>query len=387
MAVAPLPPAAELLSTVRSSCRQLRLASDIQVNNAAADELLRAITAEEWADFVGNGGAKHGIRLPLRFDSDEEELNVICILSLLNFLSGYRHPLHRLTGRGAWSTILTLVLAAHLSGPSTSSPLTAAGMIASTPSTLASLINIKTHVEKDHPTLGAAVKVGEKDADAFEVLELLAGTLNETGKVLQKEGKKDLGAWLGAKLDETGGDAPKMVVELARTFPTFNDSAVVDGQPVYLFKKAFFLLNAIAERFASPSTSAIAGDNEEEDAARIFPFPVPDVSGFPIFADNVIPTMLLHLNILTLPPSSAISYPFTPSRSLSSSDAYRLRAAAVNACSSIVARARELALEPGREWLSGVTETDVDAWLWGKVGKTEEGRKVERFAEKGTAYY
>ncbi|KAI5481248.1 DUF2419 family protein [Pseudohyphozyma bogoriensis] len=323
MAVAPLPPAAELLSTVRSSCRQLRLASDIQVR----------------------------------------------------------------TRRGAWSTILTLVLAAHLSGPSTSSPLTAAGMVASTPSTLASLINIKTHVEKDHPTLGAAVKVGEKDADAFEVLELLAGTLNETGKVLQKEGKKDLGEWVGAKLDETGGDAPKMVVELARTFSSFNDSAVVDGPPVYLFKKAFFLLNAIAERFASPSTSAIAGDDEEEDAARIFPFPVPVVSGLPIFADNVIPTMLLHLNILTLPPSSAISYPFTPSRSLSFSDAYRLRAAAVDACSTIVARARELASEPGREWLSGVTETDVDAWLWGKVGKTEEGRKVERFAEKGTAYY
>lgn len=173
----------------------------------------------------------HGIRLPLRFESPEEELNLISFvlpplppaqliprrtLALLNFLSGYRAPLHRLTTRGAWSTILSLVLSAHLS-PTSSTPLSTAGMLACTPASLANLAQIQTHTEKDHPTMGPAVRVGEKDAEAWEVLELLVEVLKGTGQVLKKAGKKDLGAWVKDALVETGGEPGAMVEKVRWT--------------------------------------------------------------------------------------------------------------------------------------------------------------------------
>lgn len=139
---------------------------------------------------------------------------------MLNFLSGYREPLHRLTTRGAWSTVLSLVLSAHLSSSASSSPLSTRGMLAATPATLASLAQITTHTEKDHPTMGPIVKVGEKDPEAFEILELLAGVLNQTGEILKKAGKKDLGEWVKDALVELDGEVGAMIVKVSTGAPS-----------------------------------------------------------------------------------------------------------------------------------------------------------------------
>lgn len=40
------------------------------------------------------------MRLPLKFDSIAEELNLVALIDLLNFGSGYRVPLKQYTGRG-----------------------------------------------------------------------------------------------------------------------------------------------------------------------------------------------------------------------------------------------------------------------------------------------
>lgn len=53
--------------------------------------------------------------------------------------------------------------------------------------------------------------VGEKDEEAWEILELACGVLRETGGVLKMEGKGSLGAWVGDKLVETGGDENLML--------------------------------------------------------------------------------------------------------------------------------------------------------------------------------
>lgn len=132
-------------------------------------------------------------------------------LALLNFLSGYRTALHRLTTRGAWSTILSLVLSAHLADNNKATPLTTQGMLSATPASLAALAQISTHSETDHPTLGSAVKVGTKDDEANEILELVAETLKSTGMVLRSQGKRCLGEWVAEALKETNGDAGGMV--------------------------------------------------------------------------------------------------------------------------------------------------------------------------------
>jgi hypothetical protein len=63
--------------------------------------------------------------------------------------------------------------------------------------------------------MGAAVRVGKKDDEAWEVLELLSGICVETGEVLQREGKRNLGEWIKEKLVETEADSGKMIVEVS----------------------------------------------------------------------------------------------------------------------------------------------------------------------------
>jgi hypothetical protein len=58
------------------------------------------------------------------------------------------------------------------------------------------------------------------------------------------------------------------------SFPAFRDIHEIDGEPVYLLKKAFWLVTNVALRYKDEHTS----------------FTPPSAAGFPIFADNVVPS-------------------------------------------------------------------------------------------------
>ncbi|SCZ89027.1 BZ3500_MvSof-1268-A1-R1_Chr1-1g00903 [Microbotryum saponariae] len=416
-----LPPRSEsILDSIRSSCRALTARSDITVALLSLSSLSRLRTQlitpripqidDEAIDTFLHGigaGSQHlqnnhrGLRLPLRFDSAHEELNLIAVLSLLNFLSGYRKPLHRLTQRGAFSNILSLVLAAHLSAgdSSSSSLLSAKGMRNATLTQISSMAQIQTHQEKPHPTLGPVVKVGMKDDDAFEILELIVRVLNRTGEVLKKEGKEDLGHWVQQALLEVEGDSEQMLRKIYDTFPDFQDAYTIDGgcgfrflvhlksfagetltpfrpltpAAVYILKKALYLLNAITLRFSASGSP---------DHAPTFPLPT-NTTRFPIFADNVIPSVLMHHRIIVLSTSRTLRNPPL----LSTEEATRLRAASISACHRIVERAQVLS-ENGseNEWMRGMLEVDLDGYLWDS-GKRESGKNVVRIAERGTTMY
>lgn len=108
-----------------------------------------------------------------------------------------------------------LCMSSHLSSDPLKTPLSTSGMLSATPSSLATLIGIQTHVEKDHPTLGSAVRVGEKDDEAIEVLELLSGVLNQTGEILKTAAKKNLGEWVRERLEMTEGDVGAMIIAVS----------------------------------------------------------------------------------------------------------------------------------------------------------------------------
>ncbi|GAA6016279.1 hypothetical protein JCM11491_006801 [Sporobolomyces phaffii] len=362
----PTPP--DILACIRSSCR----AASLPLNTQAIDDFIRSVSEPDWARLSGN----HGVRLPLKFDSPRQELNLLVTIGLLNFLSGYRTALHRLTGRGAYSTVLSLVLSAYLSadpGADSNSILSARGMAASTVGSIASLAQITTHREAAHPTLGPAVQVGTKDPDAFEVLELVVGVLHETGETLEALEVESLGAWFEAELCRTRGDVGEMIHSMATTFPAFKDvDTLDDGAEVFLFKKALWTLNAVHARFSVPAGS------ESDDAAA---FPVPNrVDEWPVFADNVLPSMLVHYNILETPPVSPSPVP-RPTV---------LRASAVYACQRIVERAHELADTAGEDlaWLKGWNEVGLDGYLWSLAKEGGRREAVERVVEeKGTVFY
>lgn len=139
------------------------------------------------------------------------------------------------------------------------------------------------------------------------------------------------------------------VGQIVRAFPGFQDMAIVNGHAIYCFKKALFLVHAIRLQF---------------EGLKPAPFPVVDTRQSPVFADNVLPTMLMHFGVIE---GGAMG------REVSKEEGYILRAAAIEAGELLAAAA-------------GRPETAVDMWLWA-VGKEGELRDVGRVAERGTVYY
>lgn len=322
--------------------------------------------------------------MPLNFSSPLAELNVLAILSLLNFGSGYRVPLHEATGRGAWDSIRALVLSMYITDEGL---LTARGMQTADVGKVAELMRVNIHVEKPHESI-PGVTVGELGGPMYELTTLITGVLNETGDILVGAGYPDLGSFVAQAL-ELANDAEAILERLVRAIPAFRDMALVNGHPIYCFKKVLFLINGIRVRFGAASSS---------------PFPIPpSTSHLPIFSDNVIPSLLVHLGVIDLSASPILQGVFSDSHSekkiaslletsdvssrqltregpkLTAEQSFVLRAAAVDACEMIVAAAESAAL--------GITLSDLDAWVWQIAKDRGDYRQLERFAEKGTIFF
>lgn len=182
--------------------------------------------------------------------------------------------------------------------------------------------------------------------------------------------------------------------------------AEVNGQPIYCFKKTLFLIHGITIRFGSLSPP---------------PFPIPSTSNLPVFSDNVLPSLLIHLGIIDLSKNPSLSglFPNAGSEETVSSllgppppstktpaggpkavpkegpvltvdQAYILRAAAINACKIIVQTARSLegSEENQRvDWISKITLPDLDMWLWAVAKDRPDYRALERFVARDTVYF
>ncbi|KAH9945699.1 hypothetical protein B0H21DRAFT_822904 [Amylocystis lapponica] len=363
--------------------------------------------------------ASHGYALPLVFPSILAELNLLATLSLLNFASGYRVPLHAATGRGAFDNIRALVFGLHISASTGEGDyLSARGMRAIKEPTIMDLMGVSgaVHVERAHESI-PGVTVGELGGPIWDLVKLVTQTLNETGAVLTEAGYPDLGSFVleawkeGDMARRANSDAEDVECELVRLIPAFRDMAVVDNKPIYCFKKALLTIHAIALRFGSADTPPA--------------IPVPRTKHLPIFSDNVIPSMLIHLGVIDLStstPSLGINALFpgaeehskldtllasAPSRDprapkskevpkegprLTTEQAYILRAAAIDACELIVETARTLNLDGlanGADvaWLKEITLPELDAWLWAVAKDREDYRKLERFVLRDTAYF
>ena len=183
---------------------------------------------------------------------------------------------------------------------------------------------------------------------------------------------------------------------------------------VYCFKKALLTIHAIALRFGSV-------DNP--------PVPIPRTDSLPVFSDNVLPSLLVHLGILDLSTSTpslglqslfpeagaddtvdrllalAAAAPTDAPRVrmsipkegpiLSAEQGFILRAAAIDACELIVETARSnlpdesLTGTDGTDlsWLRKITRPEVDAWLWSVAKDRVDYRALPRFAQRGTVYF
>lgn len=141
-------------------------------------------------------------------------------------------------------------------------------------------------------------------------------------------------------------------------------------------------------------------------------FVVPDTSRLPVFSDNVIPSILVHLGIIDL--SSAIlgldklfldidaDALLQPDASvekttkgvpkegpvLTSEQSYALRAAAVYACEVVVNTARSLVItDQNLLWVNSITLPELDGWLWAGAKDRVDYRRLGRFSLTDTEFF
>lgn len=173
---------------------------------------------------------------------------------------------------------------------------------------------------------------------------------------------------------------------------------------IYCFKKALFLIHSTTVRFGATSPP---------------PFPIPNTSQVPVFTDNVLPSLLVHLGVIDLS-SSSLSSIFPEARNpenlnpllaeappksdadkepkavpiegpvLTVDQAFVLRAAAIDACELIIDIARSLdtsELAEDLAWIKDITLPQLDIWLWAVAKDRPDYRKLQRFVLRDTIFF
>jgi len=403
----PYPPSGKFVSAVKQSSASLCQKAGVKVPPESIDRLLRSPAFKSSFKRVS---AAHGLAFPLKFPSIVSELNFLSLLSLLNFASGYRAVLHEQTGRGAWDNIRAFAFSLYISSSTGQGDyLSAAGMRTIGEAKVAELMGVNIQVERPHEGI-PGVTIGKLGGPAYELVKLIDMILKETGKVLQENRYPDLGSFVLEALkggaNSANGHLDSVLEKLVRAIPGFRDMVIVEGQPVYCFKKALFLIHAVNIRFGGLSTS---------------PFPIPDTIQSPAFTDNVLPSLLVHLGVIDLAEATqGLSALFPGAGSverletllaaapeavdktkaqksspkegpiISTEQAYILRAAAIYACERITEYARtidENSLGEDEQWIRDITLPELDMWIWAVAKDRPDYRELKRFALRNTVYF
>lgn len=114
-------------------------------------------------------------------------------------------------------------------------------------------------------------------------------------------------------------------------------------------------------------------------------YPLFDIKGIEkltIFADNVIPTILIDLGILKV--SSQILKAIEEKENMSKTNMdVKLRAVSIVACEKIVNKLKEQNITYMN---NEILETDIDTYIW-NLGKEEKYKGLTRIINKDTIFY
>ena len=216
----PLPDPAGVFEAVKSSCHTCRKRAGLTIDTEAITTFLTDLSSQErqWSKLSQDHGTRvdpleddnNLTKLPLKFDSLLQEVNLLAILGLLNFCSGYRVELKRLTGRGAFDTIRALVISLHISQTDLSSP----SLEKLNAVDIASMAQLPISEAKDHPSL-QGVQIGSPTKLA-QMAKDIANVLSSTGEILRRGGIQSLGAFVldcarRSKIEAKGVSASQFV--------------------------------------------------------------------------------------------------------------------------------------------------------------------------------
>ncbi|KAH7108133.1 hypothetical protein BKA62DRAFT_681193 [Auriculariales sp. MPI-PUGE-AT-0066] len=387
MSTASFPPVGQFVNSIRISCDAIVAASGAQVSDEA---IIRVLQSPAFKTTFERLSKAHGLAFPVQFASIHQEVNFLSVLALLNFGSGYRMVLHEQTGRGAYDCIRKLLLSAFLDIDSPGSSnlgsmlFTAQGMCEAEAGVVATAIGLNVHEDRQHPSI-PGLTIGELGGPAYDFVCLVVQALRETGTALVQMGCSDLGAFTLQCLNDARGDAEKMLEQLVRAIPPLRDMTLVGDETVYLFKKALILINSLQVRL-----------ERRRDIVLV------DASVLPVYSDNVLPSMLVHLGVLDVTAVPSLTQAFAKTHSLDAllelpqqaaqlatnivegprvtpQDAAVLRAGAVVACERFIHLARKLDID--------MTLPQIDAWLWSIAKDRPDYRSLPRFSLRNTVFF
>ncbi|KAG6819679.1 hypothetical protein H0H93_009712 [Arthromyces matolae] len=346
---------------------------------------------------ISNTG--HGLAFPLNFSSTLDELNLLSILSLLNFGSGYRVELHSQVGRGAWDTVRAFVFSLYLSSSIDGGDLLSARGIATIDvSKVAELMGVNVHIERPHENI-VGLTIGQLGGPMYELVNLVTRVLNETGQVLVNSGYPNLGAFVAETLKE--GASFNIKPEETEGLESVLERRVRRYQAVYCFKKALFLIHAVVIKYGSMSPP---------------PFPLPKTSLSPVFTDNVLPSMLIHFGVINVSAAPELSSlfpgagtseslkslldvytgapmpPQVPAREgpvVTPDQAYALRAAAIDACEHIMEIAHSLETSPDENSsvVKDLTLPGLDMWIWAVAKDRPDYKQLPRRSSRPSSIH
>ncbi|PIA18227.1 hypothetical protein COEREDRAFT_39873 [Coemansia reversa NRRL 1564] len=301
-------------------------------------------------------------KLPLVFDNLAQELNLISLLGLLQVGSGFRRELHEMTGRGAADTMRFGCISLHIS----QTQLDAKGLQALTLGEISQNFGIPL-LGEERPVISGTTAVMMSEPSVLRPLaDIILGCLQDTGRRLERGGFASLSDFV-IRICAEKPTAAHLVEKLVNAFPSLRDAADVDGQQVYLFRKAQLLAYDICQRFGSTD-------------AR---FAFPDIGDMSLFADSVAPVMAQHHGMLV--PCEAIALKIRDGRELTLAETTAMRAASIVAAQQIVSHVNSPVLSRMRGKFS-VNQVTLGSFWW-REGKESELRDLKRLICKKTVYF
>ena len=281
---------------------------------------------------------------PLVFPTLMEEVNFVALTQLLNFGSGFRQELHVCGGKGAAETMLFGCISMYLS----------AKVDADFMSKF-SLFDVSTHFqiqfEEEVSLENSPIKISR--ASALKPLaEKIVFIMNDTGRVLRGYQCSNLADYLMRNCDPEEDAFASMFKKIIR-LRAFQDQLTIKGKTVLFYKKAQVLMFDLGK--FGDSNSCFKWENPQ----------------FTVFADNVLPAILINHEIILV--SVAIASKIEKLQSLSDEEDAEIRSATIIACETICK-------------LYQCKATDLDDFLW-KLGKDEKYRKIKRHVNKHTLFY
>lgn len=201
----------------------------IQLDQAGIDRFLTELTQESW----DKHSVANGMSFPLRFETLEQEVNILSLIDILNTGHGFRKELHEDSDRGAFETIVFGIMSFHIS----SSPTNAEALSKMTGWEIGEHFGIT--MQKDAPSELAHVTLS-KPSIASKLAGQIQGVLNETGNILKKEKFETLGAFVIDAAKKANGSGEAFSRILINTFPAFQDTTVIDNKSKLFMVTSFF---------------------------------------------------------------------------------------------------------------------------------------------------